>query len=78
MVMGILVGWWLFCSPFHSLAPATERPKNIILVIGDGMGLAQIALAEYLHRPPSPLAKMDIVGLQKTHSSSHLETDSGA
>jgi alkaline phosphatase len=42
------------------------------------MGLAHIALAEYLYKPPSPLTQMEIVGLQKTHSASHLETDSGA
>jgi alkaline phosphatase len=54
------------------------KPKNIILVIGDGMGLAHIALAEYLHKPPSPLAQMEVVGLQKTYSADNLETDSGA
>lgn len=54
------------------------KPKNVILVIGDGMGLSHIALAEYLHRPPSPLDQMDVIGLQKTHSASHLVTDSGA
>jgi alkaline phosphatase len=59
--------------------PETEvKPRNIILVIGDGMGLSHIALAEYLHRPPSPLQQMEIVGLQKTHSSNMLVTDSGA
>ncbi|MEO5905473.1 MAG: alkaline phosphatase [Saprospiraceae bacterium] len=47
-------------------------------MIGDGMGLAHIAIAEYLHKPPSPLQRMDVIGLQKTHSASHLETDSGA
>jgi alkaline phosphatase len=60
----------------HSGTP--ERPKNIILVIGDGMGLAHIALAEYLDRSPSPLSLMEVVGLQKTYSADNLETDSGA
>lgn len=71
--------WLLFLAytPVRQ-AEAEVKPRNIILVIGDGMGLAHIALAEYLHRPPSALQQMEIVGLQKTHSSSHLITDSGA
>ena len=42
------------------------------------MGLSHIALAEYLTKPPSPLAQMEVVGLQKTHSANNLETDSAA
>lgn len=61
-----------------SLPDSPGKPKNIILVIGDGMGLAHIALAEYLHKPPSPLAQMEVIGLQKTYSADNLETDSGA
>lgn len=78
MLIGYFLSWWLLSTPFQLLAPATEKPTNIILVIGDGMGLAQIALAEYLYRPPSPLTQMEVIGLQKTHSTSNLETDSGA
>ena len=78
MYPGFLFSWWLSILPFVPQAPAPEKPTNIILVIGDGMGLAHIALAEYLYRPPSPLAQMEVVGLQKTHSATHLETDSGA
>lgn len=78
MLIGFFISWWLLV--IHSqLAPAMpEKPLNIILVIGDGMGLAVIALTEYVYKPPSPIARMETVGLQKTHSSSHLETDSGA
>ena len=78
MLPEMLLSWWLLLSPFVPQATAPEKPVNVILVIGDGMGLAQIALAEYLYKPPSPLSQMDVVGLQKTHSASHLETDSGA
>ena len=78
MGTGFLLSWWLSFLPSFTSTPATERPENVILIIGDGMGLAQIALAEYLYRPPSPLSRMGIVGLQKTHSATHLETDSGA
>jgi alkaline phosphatase len=74
----MLLSWWLLFAPFIPQATAPEKPVNIILVIGDGMGLAQIALAEYLYKPPSPVSRMQVVGLQKTYSATHLETDSGA
>jgi alkaline phosphatase len=73
-LMSFLAFWFAHAS----LAATTEKPKNVILVIGDGMGLSHIALAEYLHKPPSALQQMEVVGLQKTHSASHLQTDSGA
>lgn len=78
MVLPVLLGLSLCGGPAGDTLMAPVRPKNIILVIGDGMGLAHIALAEYLHRPPTPLDQMEVIGLQKTHSSNNLETDSGA
>jgi len=78
MILAYFISWWLFFTFGSHPSPPTERPVNIILVIGDGMGLAHIALGELLSKPPSPLQRMEVVGLQKTHSSSHLETDSGA
>ncbi len=78
MMLRALFAVWLLITPKFSQDPPPEQPTNIILVIGDGMGLAQIALAEYLTKPPSPLAQMEVVGLQKTHSINNLETDSAA
>src|SRR5688500_4651114 len=78
MLNGLLFSLCLLISPQKDMPVDTTQPTNIILVIGDGMGLAHIALTEYLHRPPSPLARMDVIGLQKTHSFTNLETDSGA
>ena len=65
----------LLCAGFVPV-DAPGKPENIILVIGDGMGIAHIALAEYLHKPPSPLAQMEVIGLQKTYSANNLKTDS--
>src|SRR6187431_980560 len=78
MLIGFFLSWWLLGTPVLPQAPDPEKPTNIILVIGDGMGLAHIALAEYLYRPPSPLTQMEVIGLQKTYSANNLETDSGA
>jgi len=56
----------------------TEVPKNIILLIGDGMGLTQITAGMYANGNKLNLERFPITGLMKTHSSSHLITDSGA
>ncbi len=47
-------------------------------MIGDGMGMAQISAALHRSRRGLNLERMPVVGLQKTHSSDNLVTDSGA
>ena len=78
MHLGFFFSCWLLLITGQHPDPVGEKPENIILVIGDGMGLAHIALTEYLFKPPSPLSRMEAIGLQKTYSYTHLETDSGA
>lgn len=56
----------------------TARPKNIILLIGDGMGLTQVTAGMYANGNKLNLERFPITGLMKTHSSSHLITDSAA
>jgi alkaline phosphatase len=53
-------------------------PKNIILLIGDGMGLTQVTAGMYANNNTLNLERFPITGLMKTHSSSHLITDSAA
>lgn len=53
------------------------KAKNIILIIGDGMGLTQIS-AEIYETGSSSLERFPVVGLQKTISASNLITDSAA
>lgn len=53
-------------------------PKNIILLIGDGMGLSQITAGMYANENKINLERFPVTGLMKTHSSSHLITDSAA
>jgi alkaline phosphatase len=55
-----------------------KKPKNIILLIGDGMGLSQISAGYYANGKKLTLEKFPITGLMTTQSSSHLITDSGA
>jgi len=53
-------------------------PKNIILMIGDGMGIAQISAAMYLNSRKLNIEQFPVVGLQKTFSGDNLITDSAA
>lgn len=55
-----------------------ERPKNVILMIGDGMGLSQITAGMYMNGNRLNLEKFPIVGLHKSYSSDDLITDSAA
>jgi len=55
-----------------------EKPKNIILMIGDGMGLTQITAGMYINGNKLNLERFKIIGLHKSYSSSNLITDSAA
>ena len=52
--------------------------KNIILLIGDGMGLSQITAGTYRMGNKSALENFKVIGLQKTHAGNKLITDSAA
>jgi alkaline phosphatase len=56
----------------------TLQVKNVILLIGDGMGLSQITAGMYANDNYLHLERMRIIGLHKPYSSSHLVTDSAA
>ena len=60
------------------LPPMKNQPKNIILMIGDGMGLSQISAAMFMNNNKLNIQRMPIIGLQKTYSSDNLVTDSAA
>ena len=53
-------------------------PPNIILMIGDGMGLSQISAGMYSNDNKTSFEEMQHIGLQKTHSHNQLVTDSAA
>jgi alkaline phosphatase len=62
----------------EAVPTAGERPKNIILMIGDGMGLTQITAGLYSNGNSLHLEKFPVTGLITTHASNKLVTDSGA
>ena len=59
--------------------PTEPKVKNIIFLIGDGMGISHIT-ATMISQNYEPLAleRAEYVGLQKTYSSNNLITDSAA
>jgi alkaline phosphatase len=59
-------------------AETSKTPKNIILLIGDGMGLSQVSASFYYNEVTSNFWRFPVVGLIRTTSSSHLITDSAA
>ncbi len=55
-----------------------KKPKNIILMIGDGMGLSQVSAAIYYKNSKPNFERFSTIGLSKTSSASDLITDSAA
>lgn len=55
-----------------------KAPKNIIVMIGDGMGLTQATAAMYMNGNKIAFERFPIVGLHKSYSSDNLVTDSAA
>ncbi|MDY8135505.1 alkaline phosphatase [Aquimarina sp. 2201CG5-10] len=55
-----------------------KKPKNIILLIGDGTGLSQVSASQYFNPDPSNFDRFPVIGLIKTSSSDQLITDSAA
>ncbi len=59
--------------------PETFKPaKNVILMIGDGMGITQITAGLYSNDNTLNLEKFPVIGLHKSYASNNLITDSAA
>ncbi len=63
---------------FTAKSPMTKKPKNIIFMIGDGMGLTQITAGMYMNGNRIELEKFPVVGLHKSYSFDKLVTDSAS
>jgi alkaline phosphatase len=72
VIVGIASFLWAFVQ-----SKKTPAPPNIILLIGDGMGLSQMSSAFFLKDNPN-FERMPVVGLSKTASSKEKITDSAA
>jgi alkaline phosphatase len=58
--------------------PGEQPAQNIILLIGDGMGIAQIYAGMTANHGKLALERCTYIGLQKTYSADSYITDSGA
>jgi len=55
-----------------------EKVRNIILLIGDGMGISQLQAAMIVSLDMMNIEQFNNIGFTKTHSASSFVTDSGA
>jgi len=62
----------------NSKTETASVPQNIILLIGDGMGLSQVSTGFYFGEGPSQFLRFRTIGLQRTSSATHKITDSAA
>ncbi len=81
--IGFLMMIWLLssCSTTQIVTPEIVAPvkaKNVILLIGDGMGLTQISAGTYANSNRSNFERMPVVGIHKPYASNKLITDSAA
>jgi alkaline phosphatase len=61
-----------------TISSEVKKPKNIILLIGDGMGLSEVSAAIYYKDGKPNFERFSTIGLSKTSSASDLITDSAA
>lgn len=67
------------CSSNKELTKTSfKNPKNIILMIGDGMGLTQVSTTYYYQDEPSHFSRFKYIGLHQNMPTSHKVTDSAA
>lgn len=57
---------------------SNKKPLNVVLMIGDGMGLAQITAGMYGNKNKTALEQFPVIGFHKSYSKDNLITDSAA
>ena len=62
----------------QDLSSVIARPKNIILMIGDGMGTSQLSAAYYYGDGEPAFDRFRYIGLTRTSSRTHVVTQSSA
>lgn len=78
----VLLAIALSCTPQSSKTTSDEKDEisrpNIIFMIGDGMGIAQLSSVYFAQEQEPNFSRFTVAGLIKTSSSSHKITDSAA
>jgi alkaline phosphatase len=77
-IFSVLLSFVFILSQVSCQPQKPSEVKNIILLIGDGMGLAQVYAGMSVSKDKLNIERSQVVGLSKTNSTSHYTTDSGA
>lgn len=80
-IIAVMAGWSGCAAPNLMEEPAAvmaDTPKNIVLMIGDGFGLAQLSAAMYSNNNRLSLEEFPVIGFHKSYSANNLITDSAA
>jgi len=56
----------------------SKQIKNVIFLIGDGMGLTQVSSGDFVTKGKLNMSKLESIGLVRTHSADNFGTDSAA
>jgi alkaline phosphatase len=75
IIIGVLI---ISCNASEKSKSIKPEIKNVILLIGDGMGLADVYAAMTASGKPLNIERCQYTGLQQTYSSTSYITDSGA
>lgn len=68
----------LSLNSFSQREPKKEKPLNVIILIGDGMGTSQLSIPYYYGKKEPVFSFFGNVGLVETSSATHKVTDSAA
>ncbi len=71
-------GQWLETPGTQAAMPAGKKAKNVIVIIGDGMGTAQVYASVVAQRGLSNFLRFPFSGFSRTYSNNKYTTDSGA
>lgn len=73
----LILASFLLCLIFLPLS-AQRNPKNVIFLIGDGMGIAHVYAGMMANGNHLELERCPVTGFSKTYSAGDFTTDSGA
>ncbi|MFC2090106.1 alkaline phosphatase [Bacteroidota bacterium] len=77
-VITVLTGFIILFASCTSTQPSTPHAKNIIFLIGDGMGLNQLVAAHTVKKGNLAITSVSHIGLQTNQSANNYITDSAA
>lgn len=78
LIISILALALVGCTSTNAVSQEEAKPKNIIFLIGDGMGVSAVSIGSYYGEQPTIFKEFRSIGLQNTSSAKQKVTDSAA